>query len=465
VASWTLGLIGTFIPPEAVGAITLELRPSVVLFTAILALGTGLLFGLYPALHSTRPDLVTALKDSSGQPSGARTASRFRTSLVTAQIALSMALLAGAGLFAKSLLKVSRIELGMETHNVVAFGISPELNGYEPGESMALFHEVEEALAAIPGVNGVTAAMIPVLSGSNWGTDVRVAGYECGPDIDCNARFNIVGPGFFSTLGMPMVVGREFTEGDVQGAPGVVVINETFARKFGLDPRSAVGQFMSQNASEDLDLQIVGVVQDAKYSEVRQDIQPLFFRPYRQTEDLGFLTFYARGGVESAQILRAIPRVISGLDPDLPVEELKTLEQQARESVFLDRMISTLTAAFAVLATLLAAIGLYGVLAYTVAQRTREIGLRMALGAAGKRVRRMVLRQVGTMVLVGGIVGLMGAFALGRVAQTLLFEMEGHDPVVMVVAASLLVLVAMGAGYVPASRASRVEPMKALRYE
>jgi ABC-type antimicrobial peptide transport system permease subunit len=222
---------------------------------------------------------------------------------------------------------------------------------------------------------------------------------------------------------------------------------------------------MSQNASEDLDLQIVGVVQDAKYSEVRQDIQPLFFRPYRQTEDLGFLTFYARGGVESAQILRAIPRVISGLDPDLPVEELKTLEQQARESVFLDRMISTLTAAFAVLATLLAAIGLYGVLAYTVAQRTREIGLRMALGAAGKRVRRMVLRQVGTMVLVGGIVGLMGAFALGRVAQTLLFEMEGHDPVVMVVAASLLVLVAMGAGYVPASRASRVEPMKALRYE
>ena len=357
VASWTLGLIGTFIPPEAVGSITLALRPSVVLFTAILALGTGLLFGLYPALHSTRPDLVTALKDSSGQPSGARSASRFRTWLVTAQIALSMALLVGAGLFAKSLLKVSRIELGMETRNVVAFGISPELNGYEPEESMVLFQEVEDALAAIPGVTGVTAAMIPVLAGSNWGTDVRVAGYECGPDIDCNARFNIVGPSFFATLGMPLVAGREFTEGDVRGAPGVAVINEAFARKFGLDPRSAVGQFMSQNASEDLDLQIVGVVEDAKYSEVKQEIPPLFFRPYRQTEDLGFLTFYARSGVESAPILRAIPRVISGLDPNLPVEELKTLERQAEESVFLDRMISTLTAAFAILATLLAAIG------------------------------------------------------------------------------------------------------------
>ena len=169
VASWTLGIVGSFMPPEAAGIIALELRPSVILFTAILALGTGFLFGLYPALHSTRPDLVTALKDSSGQPSGARSASRFRSSLVTAQIALSMALLVGAGLFAKSLLKVSRIDLGMDTQNVVAFGISPELNGYEPERSMALFNQAEAELAAVPGVTGVTAAMIPVLSGATGG--------------------------------------------------------------------------------------------------------------------------------------------------------------------------------------------------------------------------------------------------------------------------------------------------------
>ena len=465
VASWTLGLVGSFMPPEAGQIIALELQPSVILFTGVLALGTGFLFGLYPALHSTRPDLVTALRESSGQPSGARSASRFRSSLVTAQIALSMALLVGAGLFAKSLLKVSRIDLGMDTQNVVAFGISPELNGYEPDESRALFQRVEEELAAIPGVTAVTAAMIPVLSGSNWGTDVRVEGFECGPDTDCNGRFNIVGPGFFSALGMPLVGGREFSVGDVEGAAEVVVINEAFARKFGLDPQRAVGSFMTSSSSGELDQQIVGVVQDAKYSEVKQEIQPLFFTPYRQNSSLGFITFYARTGMAPAQTLRAIPELMKGLDPNLPVENLKTLDQQAQESVFLDRMISTLTTAFALLATLLAAIGLYGVLAYTVAQRTREIGLRMALGAAAPKVRSMVLKQVGIMVLIGGLVGLAGALALGRGAQSLLFEMEGSDPVVMSLSAVLLTAVALGAGYLPARKASRVDPMKALRYE
>lgn len=465
VASWTLGLIASFMPPEAAGFITLKLSTSVVLFTAALAIGTGVLFGLYPALHSTRPDLVTALKSSSGQPSGARSAARFRTSLVTAQIALSMALLVAAGLFTKSLMKVSRIDLGMATENIVAFGISPELNAYEPERSMALFQRTEEELAAIPGVTGVTAAMIPVLAGSNWGTDVRVAGFECGPDTDCNGRFNIVGTAFFSTLGMPLVAGREFTEGDALEAPQVAVINETFARKFGLDPRDAVGRFMSRSGSDELDMQIVGVVEDAKYSDVKQEIQPLFFTPYRQNERLGFITFYVRTGLDPAQLLRAIPEVVKGLDPNLPVENLKTLEQQARESVFLDRMISTLSAAFALLATLLAAIGLYGVLSYTVAQRTREIGLRMALGAAGPKVRGMILRQVGFMVVIGGAVGMLGAFALGRGAQSLLFEMEGSDPLVFAASALLLAVVAMGAGYIPALKASRVDPMKALRYE
>jgi predicted permease len=465
VASWTLGIIASFMPPEAAGTILLELQPSVILFTALLALGTGFLFGLYPALHSTRPDLVTALRESSGQPSGARAASRFRSSLVTAQIALSMALLVGAGLFAKSLIKVSRINLGMDTQNVVAFGISPVLNGYEPIESMALFQRVEEELATIPGVTDVTAAVIPVLSGSNWGTDVRVEGFECGPDTDCNGRFNIVGPGFFSALGMPLVGGREFTDGDVEGAAEVVVINEAFARKFGLDPRNAVGSLMTNRSGGELTKQIVGVVQDAKYSDVKQEIQPLFFTPYRQQQSNGFMSFYVRTGMDPAQVIRAIPELLKGLDPNLPVEELKTLEQQARESVFLDRMISTLTTAFATLATLLAAIGLYGVLAYTVAQRTREIGLRMALGAAGSRVRSMVLKQVAVMVLVGGIFGLGGAFALGRGAQSLLFEMEGSDPAVMVLSTVLLAIVALGAGYLPALKASRVDPMKALRYE
>jgi len=465
VASWTLGLIASFMPPEASTIIALELSAPVILFTAALAIGTGVLFGLYPALHSTRPDLVTALKASSGQPSGARSAARFRTSLVTVQIALSMALLVSAGLFTKSLMKVSRIDLGMATENIVAFGISPELNAYEPERTMALFQRTEEELAAIPGVTGVTAARVPVLSGSNWGTDVRVEGFECGPDIDCNGRFNIVGTDFFSTLGMTLVGGREFTEADASEAPKVAVINETFARKFGLDPRDAVGRFMSQNGRDELDIQIVGVVQDAKYSEVKQESQPLFFTPYRQAEGIGSITFYVRTAVDEAQVLRAIPEVVKGLDPNLPVENLKTLDQQAAESVFLDRMISTLSAAFALLATLLAAIGLYGVLAYTVAQRTREIGLRMALGAAGPTVRGMILKQVLVMVVVGGLVGMAGAYALGRGAASLLFEMEGSDPLVFAASAVLLAVVALGAGYVPALKASKVDPMSALRYE
>jgi predicted permease len=464
VAYWTLGLIASFMPPEISSFISLQLRPSVILFSAALALGTGLVFGLYPALHSTRPDLVTALKDNSGQPSGARSAARFRTSLVTGQIALSMALLAAAGLFTKSLMKVSRIELGLSTENTVVFGLSPALNGYESERSLALFQRAEEELAAIPGVTQVTSALVPILAGSNWGTDVRVEGFECGPDTDCNGRFNSVGPGFFSTLGMTMLAGREFTVGDAEGAPLVAVINETFARKFGLDPMDAVGRFMSQGGDE-LDIQIIGVVKDAKYSEVKQEMQPLFFTPYRQGDGLGFNNFYLKTGMDPAQVLRAVPQVIAGLDPDLPVEQLKTLEMQADESVFMDKMISTLTAAFALLATLLAAIGLYGVLAYTVAQRTREIGLRMALGAAGGKVRTMVLKQVGVMVLIGGVVGLGAAYALGRGAQSLLFEMEGSDPLVFGASAILLAAVALGAGYIPALKASKVDPMKALRYE
>jgi ABC-type antimicrobial peptide transport system permease subunit len=215
----------------------------------------------------------------------------------------------------------------------------------------------------------------------------------------------------------------------------------------------------------DFDLEIVGVVQDAKYSEVKQEVPPMYFTPWRQDESLGWITFYVRSGVEPAAVLREIPEVMKRLDPNLPLENLKTLEQQVRENVMLDRLISTLSAAFAVLATLLAAVGLYGVLAYTVAQRTREIGLRMALGAASVRVRAMVLRQVARMTVVGGLIGIVAALFLGRAAESLLFGLDGNDPLVVVVVAVLLAGVAFGAGYLPASRASRVDPMQALRYE
>jgi predicted permease len=465
VAWWTIAGIVRFLPPEISDALHFSLQPSVFVFAAGVSLVTGLLFGLYPALHSTRPDLVTALKSSSGQPAGARAAARFRTSLVTAQIALSMTLLVVAGLFIKSLGNVSRVDLGLRTENVVTFGISPEMNGYEPARSQELFERVEQELAATPGVTSVTAALVPLLAGSNWGTDVQVEGFQTGPDIDNNARFNEVGADYFSTLGIELLAGREFTAADDEGAPNVAVVNETFAKKFGLNGAAAVGKRMGTGGPDELDIEIIGVAKDAKYSEVKDEIPPLFFRPYRQDSRLGFITFYARTAVEPGQVMGAVRQIMTRLDPDLPIQELKTLEQQASENVFLDRMISTLSAAFAGLATLLAAIGLYGVLAYTVAQRTREIGLRMALGAESQSVRMMVLRQVGLMALIGGAIGIVAAIFLGRAAQSLLFELEGNDPYVIVAVSVVLALVALSAAYVPAQRASRVDPMKALRYE
>jgi predicted permease len=465
VAQWTLNLMAALLPAQATDTVTLKIDPIVMLFAATLAIGTGLLFGLFPALHSTRPDLISSLKGQSGQPSGARSAARFRTSLATAQIALSMALLVSAGLFTRSLFNISRIDLGLKADNVILFQISPALNGYKPEQSRQLFERVEDEIAALPGVAGVTSSTVPLLSGSNWGNNVSVEGFKSGPDTDTNSRFNETGPGYFATLGIPLLAGRDFTRADALTAPKVTIVNEAFAKKFNLG-RDAVGKHMSNKGDNSpLTMEIVGLVKNAKYSEVKREIPPLFFIPYRQDETIGAINFYVRTGSEPERFMTNIPKALARLDANLPVENVRTLPQQVRENVFLDRFISVLSAAFACLATLLAAVGLYGVLAYTVSQRTREIGLRMALGAAPSRVRAMVLRQVAVMVLVGGAIGLAAAIGLGRLAQSLLFELRGSDPVVLVSAAVSLSLVALAAGFIPAHRASQVDPMSALRYE
>ncbi|HEX7124095.1 MAG TPA: ABC transporter permease [Gemmatimonadaceae bacterium] len=465
VAKWTIGFMASIMPSE-VSMLVPELNVWMIVFAAGLSIGTGFLFGLFPALHSTRPDLVATLRANSGQPSGARAAARFRGVLVTSQIALSMMLLTIAGLFVKSLMNVSRVDLGLQIENVLTFGIAPQLNGYTPQRSQLLFARLEEELAAVPGVTAVTAAMVPVLAGSSWGSDVRVQGFECGPDTDCNARYNEVGPGFFRAMGITLLAGREFTAADNIDGPKVAIVNEEFVRKFNLG-NDAVGKRIAsgRRSSDELDTEIIGVVRNAAYADVKDEIPALFYRPYRQDSTLGFLSFYVRSVNDPRQLMRTVPSVVAALDPNLPVEELKTMPQQVRENIFLDRMVSLLSSAFATLATILAAVGLYGVLAYTVAQRTREIGVRMALGADARRVRYMVLRQVGIMTLIGGAVGIAAAIGLGGLARSLLYGIEGHDPVVMLSSITILVLVALGAGAIPAARASRVDPMQALRYE
>ncbi|HVB38684.1 MAG TPA: ABC transporter permease [Vicinamibacterales bacterium] len=463
VAHWTLHLMATLLPSQAAGSLDFTLDTSVLWFSAALAIGTGLLFGLFPALHSTRPDLVSTLKGQAGQPSGARAAARFRTSLATAQIALSMALLVAAGLFTKSLDNVSRIDLGLKADHVITFGISPELNGYTPQRSQALFQQLQDQLAALPGVTGVSDSMVPLLAGDNWGSDVSVEGYQAGPDTNMNSRYNELGPGYFRTLGIPVIAGREFTRADALQAQKVAIVNEAFAKKFNIWP-DAVGKHIGKR-DQAPDTLIVGLVQNAKYSDVKDKVPPVFFRPYMQDDHVGSMYFFVRTAMDPHDFLPNVPKVVARLDANLPVEDLRTMPEQVRENVFLDRFISTLSTAFALLATLLAAVGLYGVLAYTVSQRTREIGLRMALGADAARVRRLVLRQVGLMTLVGGAIGLVGAIGLGRLAQSLLYQLQGWDPMVLLVSAVALTLVALGAGLIPAQRASRVDPMQALRYE
>jgi predicted permease len=466
VARATIDAIFALMPAQALPGARAELDGTALLFAAAVTIATGILFGLFPALHATRGDQGATLKGQSAQSTGSRSASRFRTSLATAQIALSMTLLVTSGLFVRSLLNVSRVDLGLQVDDVITFGISPELNGYTSDRSLALFERVEDELSAIPGVSAVSSSMVPLLSSSNWGSDVAVEGFEAGPDTDSNSRFNAVGPGYFQTLGIPLLAGRDFTRSDVAATSQVVIVNEQFARKFNLG-RDAVGKRIGtgNGRASELALEIVGLVKDAKYSEVKDPVPPLFFRPYRQQRGVGSLNFFVRSSLPAEQVLGAVRQAIQRLDPNLPVEDLITMPQQVRDNVFVDRIISILSAAFAGLATLLAAIGLYGVLAYSVAQRTMEMGLRMALGAGPRDIRHLILRQVLRMMIIGGVVGLLAAVGLGRGARSLLFEVEGHDPLVFVGAAVALTIVALGAGLVPAMRAAQVDPIKAIRYE
>jgi putative ABC transport system permease protein len=465
VARWTMALIGSLVPAETV-KLPLHLDSSAFIVTAALALGTSLLVGLVPAVGATRPDVLSALKGQSGQPAGGRGAARFRTTLATAQIALSMVLVVLAGLFTKSLDNINRVNPGLNLDGLVTFEISPERNAYLPDRSALLVERLEDQLAALPAVTATASSRTALLSGSGMVDSVRVEGFEVGPDTDNDTYYDVIGPGYFRTLAVPLIAGREFIRADSSDAAKVAIVNEQFAEKFHLG-RDVIGKRMSRARDSVLDMEIVGLVRDARHINMKEAIPPMFFLPHRQNAGLlRSMTFYVRTAVDPDQVMAAIREVVSRVDPNLPVERLRTVHRQMRDEIMvLDRFMGVLTATFAVLATLLAAIGLYGVLAYTVAQRTREIGLRMALGATRARVRGMVLRQVGLMTLVGGAIGLAGAVAVARAGQALLFQLQFHDTRVLTAAVIVLTLVALAAGFVPADRAARVDPMRALKYE
>jgi putative ABC transport system permease protein len=441
----------------------------VVLFTLGLCVVTALLFGLVPALQASRPGLVTALKDEIGTTSGGVKHARMRKILVVAQIALSVLLLAAAGLFARSLYNLRTLDPGFKLDRLLTFSIDPTLSNYSQERTVQFAERLQEALLGTPGVTGVTASEVPALTDSTWSMTVRIDGYTPKEGEDMNPSVDGVGPRYFSTMGIPLMAGREFSDTDTAKAPKVAIINETMAKKY-WPGSSPIGRRLGIGRDNQTGIEIVGVVTDSKHATLREEIPRFVYLPYTQDDSLNALTFYVRTGAAPGTMVSAIRSVVRRLDPALPVYDVKTMEVQARESLFVERIMAGLSVAFGVLATLLAAIGLYGVMSYAVARRTREIGIRMALGAERSTVLRLVLGEVAMLAMVGIVCGLAGTGALLKVmgsqlAERMLFGLSPADPVTIAGSTLTLALVAMFAGLVPARRATAIDPMRALRSE
>jgi putative ABC transport system permease protein len=464
IALWTTAFVHALMPAQTSDILQLRLPLTSLAFGIAVSLACGLLSGLVPAVQGTRPDLAAMLRAGSGKLSGARGVAWLRSVMATSQIALSLILLITAGLFLRSLSNVSRVDLGFRPEGLVTFTLSPARNGYDRARTIALVDELTTRLRALPGTRGITAAAIPILAGNDWSSDVAVAGFVGGPGADMSVRRNDLGPDYFRVMGTPVLAGREFSAADQLGAPRVAIVNRAFARKFGLGD-TAVGKRLALGAHQPLDIQIVGLTADAKYNSVKEQAPPQLALPYRQDSTVTALAFYLRSSRPTNELTSAIRRTVAQLDATLPVESLQTMPQVVRDNTAVDRMIGALSSLLAVLATALAAVGLYGVLAYLMAQRTREIGIRMALGADAARIIGMVLRVVGRMVVVGGLIGVAGSLVIGDIAQALLFRLRPIEPMVSLSALLLLAGVALTAGYLPARRAARVDPVEALRVE
>ena len=435
------------------------------LFALGLSLFTGLAFGLAPAFQSTRPALAPTLKSEGGAVIGGAVPFRFRKGLVVAQVALSLLLLIGAGLFARSLMNLRTLDPGFEAERLLAFSVDPSLNGHDLARRLALYKQIQDEIAVEPGVRSISLAREALMTNSEWSSNITVEGYEAKEDEDMNPGFNGVGPGFFSTLGMPLLAGREFDDGDVLERPKVAVVNERFARYFFGD-QDPIGRRFGIGAGQvRLDITIVGLVRDGKSSSLREKPHRFVYLPYTQQANVGGMTFYVRSAGDPEALGGRLRKVVQRADVSLPVTGLKTMQVQIGESLFVERMVAALSAAFGFLATLLAAVGLYGVMSYAVSLRTREIGIRVALGAERRAVLLMVLKEVAALAALGVAIGLPSGYGLGRLVEAQLFGLTARDPLTFATATATLLLAALLAGYIPAARATRVDPMVALRYQ
>lgn len=442
------------------------------LFTAGLALLTAVVFGLIPALQASKPELNRTLREEAGNLSGGTRHARFRKGLVVAQVALSMLLIAGAGLFARSLYNLKTLDTGFAVDDLITFRVDPSLNGYDQVRIKRFYDQLLQDIRQIPGVQSASVAQVPALTGTASSRTVQLPNYEPKPDENMNPWTNEIAPDYFRTMGMPLIAGREFTERDLDGAPLVAVVNESFANSFfpGENPLGRRFGFRAMNDPAALD--IVGVVKDSLYADMRQGTTdenqtPRFaYIPYQQSAELNEMTFYVRSaGLATEAMPEQLRQTVRRSDPGMPIYEMQTMARTVDEALFNERMLALLSASFGLLATVLAAIGLYGVMSYTVSRRTREIGIRIALGAERPTVVWMVLREVAFLTVVGIGIGVPAALALSRFVRSQLYGIEPTDPATLIVAATTLAAVGLFAGYIPARRAARVQPVLALRYE
>ena len=458
----------SFIPQDG-APLMLKAEPDarILAFNAGLAVLTGLLFGLVPALQALRVDLWNTLKDVVGAVTGGGGSVKLRKGLVIAQVAFSFLLLAGAGLFVKTLANLKQTDAGFrDIGHLITFQVDPSLSGYSVAQLKSFYRQALTNIRAVPGVTSAGYAAVSVLSGGEWDSTMSVEGHKAKDGEDMQAFMNSISPGYWRTMGASLLEGRDFDERDAGSKWTVAVVNRNFATHFFGD-KSPLGRHVGfgDGPKSKQEIQIIGVAQDSLYEGPREGVHRQVFLPEFQNDYPGSSTFYVRTSVNSKTMFGALRRKIAELDPSMPIYQMKTLERQLDETLSTERLIAMLSAAFGVLATVLAAIGLYGVMAFVVARRTKEIGLRMALGAPRGAVIWMVMRETALLVGLGLAVGVPAAWALSRYVSTQLYGVKATDIWTATAALAILAVVAAGAGFLPARRASGIDPIKALHYE
>ncbi|HEY8551686.1 MAG TPA: ABC transporter permease [Vicinamibacterales bacterium] len=433
-------------------------------FAFALTFATGIIFGLLPALRASRPDMWSTLKDTVGSIAGTGGSLFLRKGLVTIQVALSFLLLFGAGLFARSLLNLRTTDTGIrEMHNLITFQVAPALNGYTAERGTYFYNELLERVRALPGVEAAGLATVPILHGWEWDSTMSVEGHKARDGEDMQAFMNALSPDYFKTMRIPIIEGRDFTRLDAKEETTVAIVNRKFAEHF-FPGRSAIGKRLGWGGGPNakLTIEIVGVVADSLYEGPREGVRRQVFVPAWGNRAAAI---YVRTRTSSQSMYNLLRNEVRSIDPTLPIFEMKTLEGQLDETLLTERLIALLSAGFGLLATLLASVGLYGVMAFVVARRRKELGIRIALGAQRSQVIWMVMREVLVLLAIGLAVGLPSALGLGRFVATQLYEVKPMNPEIASATAILLIVVSAAAGFIPAQRAARTDPILALRYE